>query len=106
MCSLCIGSGSDTISSCVCVCVCVFMCVHVCVCGHSLYTFPSFLLPIPRGPAANAGGVRLSLRKDPQETRLTSEELVATCSVICTADYCLETTQQVEHGGGGKVETF
>lgn len=58
---------------------------------------------LPKGSASSAS-VRLSLRKDPQETRLTSEELVATCSVICTADYCLETTQQMEAKLKEKIE--
>ena len=78
-------------------------------CGHGCGYFllpcspPSSLLPhaAPRQPAANLGAsVKLVLRKETQETRLSSEELVATCSVICTADYCLETTQQVEEGEG------
>lgn len=67
------------------------------------YTQRVLLAILPKGPSSNMS-VRLSLRKDPQETRLTSEELVATCSVICTADYCLETTQQMEAKLKEKIE--
>lgn len=30
------------------------------------------------------------------DASLSREELLTTCSLLCTADYCLETTQQLE----------
>ena len=36
-----------------------------------------------------------ALRKEAPEVSLSAEELTTTCSILCTADYCQETTQQV-----------
>ena len=36
-----------------------------------------------------------ALRKEAPEVSLSAEELMIICSILCTADYCLETTQQV-----------
>ena len=36
------------------------------------------------------------LRRDtPSDMRLTADEMILACTILCTADYCLETTQQV-----------
>ena len=38
-----------------------------------------------------------ALRRDTQvELSLSSDDLLTSCSVLCTADYCLDTTQQLE----------
>ena len=47
-----------------------------------------------------------------ETTTLSQDDLLATCCVLCTADYCLETTGQLEnklkekidHGLSEKVE--
>ena len=31
-----------------------------------------------------------------ETTPLSQDDLLATCSILCTADYCLDTTQQLE----------
>lgn len=44
-----------------------------------------------------AGRLQLgSLLRD-TETQLSTEELCLTCAIISTADYCVETTEQVSH---------
>ena len=39
------------------------------------------------------------------ESQLSSEELCLTCAIISTADYCVETTEQVSHHHYGNHTT-
>lgn len=41
-----------------------------------------------------SGGLA-SILKDANEVKFSTDEKSLTCCVLCTADYCLETTQQV-----------
>ena len=53
-------------------------------------------------------GARLTLaalRRDTSEVRLTGEELSMTCSILCTADYCQDTTLQVRHRNNLNMES-
>ena len=38
-----------------------------------------------------------SILKDSSEVKFSKEEQSLTCCILCTADYCLETTQQVRN---------
>ena len=42
----------------------------------------------------STGGLA-SILKDSGEVKFSKEEQSLTCCILCTADYCLETTQQV-----------
>ncbi|XP_039262608.2 vacuolar protein sorting-associated protein 53 homolog [Styela clava] len=41
----------------------------------------------------------------PETHKLNTQELCVTCSMLCTADYCLETTQQLQEKLRQKVDT-
>lgn len=43
----------------------------------------------------STGGLA-SILKDSGEVKFSKEEQSLTCCILCTADYCLETTQQVK----------
>ena len=62
---------------------------------HKLFTCSVYY----RISSASSGTSKLTftgLRRDtPSDLRLTNDELIMTCTILCTADYCLETTQQV-----------
>ena len=67
-----------------------------------LTTLPPSLSPsLPPRPSLSSGTSvpRLTLtglkRDTPSDIRLTQDELILTCTLLCTADYCMETTQQV-----------
>ena len=50
-----------------------------------------------RTSTTTSSRISLPLRRDTQtELNLGPDELVATCSILCTADYCLDTTEQLE----------
>jgi len=52
---------------------------------------------LPRISTSSSSKLSLgALRKESPDVSLSVEELTATCSILCTADYCLETTQQLE----------
>ena len=46
----------------------------------------------------STGGLA-SILKDSGEVKFSKEEQSLTCCILCTADYCLETTQQVRGRG-------
>lgn len=49
--------------------------------------------------ASGSSGTRITLtgikRDTASDVRMTSDEITLTCTILCTSDYCLETTQQV-----------
>ncbi|EDO37778.1 predicted protein [Nematostella vectensis] len=45
-------------------------------------------------PVKGSGGLA-SILKDASDVKFSAEEKSLTCCILCTADYCLETTQQV-----------
>ena len=55
--------------------------------------------PHPPRVTASSSGTKLTLsglRKDSSpDPSMSREDLVVTCVLLCTADYCLETTSQV-----------
>ncbi|XP_032234117.2 vacuolar protein sorting-associated protein 53 homolog [Nematostella vectensis] len=46
-------------------------------------------------PVKGSGGLA-SILKDASDVKFSAEEKSLTCCILCTADYCLETTQQLE----------
>lgn len=50
--------------------------------------------------SSSGSGARLTLtgikRDTPSDSKLTSDDLALICTILCTADYCLETTMQLE----------
>ena len=45
---------------------------------------------------ASASSLIQSLLKEGDIIKLTEEEQCQTCSILCTAEYCMETTRQLE----------
>ncbi|KAI6647972.1 Vacuolar protein sorting-associated protein 53-like [Oopsacas minuta] len=50
---------------------------------------------IPKLAVPSVGGIKLLL-KESERDNLTKEESMLVCGILCTADYCLETAQQLE----------
>ncbi|XP_071094311.1 vacuolar protein sorting-associated protein 53 homolog [Haliotis cracherodii] len=53
---------------------------------------------------SSATGLIQSILKEGEVTKLTEEEQCRTCSILCTAEYCMETTQQLEEKLREKVD--
>lgn len=53
---------------------------------------------------ASASSLIQSLLKEGDVIKLTEDEQCQTCSILCTAEYCLETTQQLEDKLKEKVD--
>jgi len=45
---------------------------------------------------SSASGLIQSILKEGEVTKLTEEEQCRICSILCTAEYCMETAQQLE----------
>lgn len=54
-------------------------------------------------PVKSSGGLA-SILKDSGEVKFNKDEQSLTCCILCTADYCLETTQQLEEKLKEKVD--
>lgn len=55
-------------------------------------------------PVKSSTGGLASILKDSGEVKFSKEEQSLTCCILCTADYCLETTQQLEEKLKEKVD--
>jgi len=53
---------------------------------------------------ASASSLIQSILKEGEMVKLTEEEQCRTCSILCTAEYCMETTQQLEEKLKEKVD--
>ena len=56
------------------------------------------LTPLPPRVSTGSSGTKLSLtlrKETTPDTSLSREDLTTTCVLLCTADYCLDTTSQV-----------
>lgn len=53
---------------------------------------------------ASASSLIQSLLKEGEVVKLTEDEQCQTCSILCTAEYCMETTQQLEDKLKEKVD--
>ncbi|ESO97342.1 hypothetical protein LOTGIDRAFT_214182 [Lottia gigantea] len=53
---------------------------------------------------SSATGLIQSILKEGEITKLTEEEQCRICSILCTAEYCMETTQQLEEKLKEKVD--
>lgn len=53
---------------------------------------------------ASASSLLQSILKEGEMVKLTEEEQCRTCSILCTAEYCMETTQQLEEKLKEKVD--
>ena len=53
---------------------------------------------------ASASSLIQSLLKEGDVIKLTEDEQCHTCSILCTAEYCMETTQQLEDKLKEKVD--
>ncbi|KAK6192338.1 hypothetical protein SNE40_003822 [Patella caerulea] len=53
---------------------------------------------------SSATGLIQSILKEGEVTKLTEEEQCRVCSILCTAEYCMETTQQLEEKLKEKVD--
>ncbi len=49
-----------------------------------------------------ATGLIQNMLKEGELTKLSEEEQCRICSILCTAEYCMETTQQLEVGISSK----
>eukprot|EP00800_Vazella_pourtalesii_P019401 TRINITY_DN6566_c0_g1_i1.p1 TRINITY_DN6566_c0_g1~~TRINITY_DN6566_c0_g1_i1.p1 ORF type:complete len:652 (-),score=146.06 TRINITY_DN6566_c0_g1_i1:61-2016(-) len=59
------------------------------------YAQKILLHQIPKLSVPSASGIKLLL-KETERDNLTKEESLLVCGILCTADYCLETAQQLE----------
>lgn len=48
------------------------------------------------GGISSASGLIQSILKEGEVTKFTEEEQCRICSILCTAEYCMETSQQLE----------
>ena len=55
--------------------------------------------------SGNVTGFIQNILKEGEITKFTEEEQCRICSILCTAEYCLETTQQLEDKLREKVDT-
>lgn len=53
----------------------------------------------------SASGIIQSILKEGEITKYTVDEQCRICSILCTAEYCMETTQQLEEKLKQKVDT-
>lgn len=53
---------------------------------------------------SSASSLIQSILKEGETVKLTEDEQCRTCSILCTAEYCLETTQQLEEKLKEKVD--
>ncbi|XP_060584875.1 vacuolar protein sorting-associated protein 53 homolog [Ruditapes philippinarum] len=53
---------------------------------------------------SSASGLIQSILREGEITKLTEEEQCRTCSILCTAEYCMETAQQLEEKLREKVD--
>ena len=51
-----------------------------------------------------ASGLIQSILKEGEVTKFTEEEEIRICSILCTSEYCMETTQQLEDKLREKVD--
>lgn len=51
-----------------------------------------------------ASGLIQSILKEGEVAKFTEEEQCRACSILCTAEYCMETTQQLESKLKEKVD--
>ncbi|XP_005102675.1 vacuolar protein sorting-associated protein 53 homolog [Aplysia californica] len=56
------------------------------------------------GTITSASGLIQSILKEGEVTKLTEEEQCRICSLLCTAEYCMDTTQQLEEKLREKVD--
>ncbi|XP_041349182.1 vacuolar protein sorting-associated protein 53 homolog [Gigantopelta aegis] len=60
---------------------------------------------VQSGNISSASGLIQSILKEGEVTKLTEEEQCRTCSILCTAEYCMETTHQLEEKLREKVDS-
>ena len=65
---------------------------------HSFWYKNEITFQLYRLSVSSAGGIKLLL-KETERDNLTKEESLLVCGILCTADYCLETAQQVGQDG-------
>ena len=53
---------------------------------------------------SSASSLIQSILKEGETVKLTEDEQYRTCSILCTAEYCFETTQQLEEKLKEKVD--
>lgn len=53
---------------------------------------------------SSASGLIQSILKEGEVAKFTEEEQCRACSILCTAEYCMETTQQLESKLKEKVD--
>ena len=56
------------------------------------------------GGISSASGLIQSILKEGEVTKFTEEEQCRICSMLCTAEYCMETSQQLEEKLKEKVD--
>ena len=75
-----------------------------------LTTWPKCLSPYGFRPASqnsnisSASGFIQNILKEGEISKLTEEEQCRICSILCTAEYCMETSQQLEEKLKEKVD--
>ena len=60
---------------------------------------------MPNLNLSSATGLIQSILMEGELTKLTEEEQCRVCSLLCTAEYCMETSQQLEDKLREKVDT-
>ncbi len=68
---------------------------------HEYYNFIRIAY---RTDITSATGLIQSILKEGEVTKLTEEEQCRICSILCTAEYCMETAQQLEDKLKEKVD--
>ncbi|KAH9498665.1 Vacuolar protein sorting-associated protein 53 [Bulinus truncatus] len=73
------------------------------------YAYRILLANLPKvskdtGNISSASGLIQSILKEGEVTKFTEEEQCRVCSLLCTAEYCMDTTQQLEEKLREKVD--
>ena len=69
------------------------VCMYTLKCMHSSTHTHTYRIPTSSSSKLSLGALR---RDNTSDVNLSQDELLTTCSILCTADYCLETIQQLE----------
>lgn len=68
------------------------------------FTKTALFYRVSKEGTSSAAGLIQSILKEGEITKFTEEEQCRICSILCTAEYCMETTQQLEEKLKEKVD--
>ena len=68
------------------------------------FTKTALFYRVSKEGTSSAAGLIQSILKEGEINKFTEEEQCRICSILCTAEYCMETTQQLEEKLKEKVD--